>query len=39
MSLIKNSQIQKAGYDYQNLYGMDLLIEWFHDPDRMSECH
>lgn len=31
---IKNAAITRTGYDYQDLIGIEILIEYFRDPDR-----
>ena len=31
---IKNAAITRAGFDYQDLFGIEILIEYFRDPDR-----
>lgn len=31
---IKNAAITRAGYDYQDLIGIEILIEYYRDPDR-----
>lgn len=31
---IKNAAITRTGYDYQDLIGIEILIEYYRDPDR-----
>lgn len=33
---IKNAAITRAGFDYQDLFGIEILIEYFRDPDRYN---